>query len=207
MGYGAGALVMSPIAARRILSVGVAQTFVEFGIVYLIIVVLTAQSYVNPPEGWRPAGWEPATAVARAATTRDYTVREAMSTWRFWLLWIMLFLSVSAGIMIISQASPMAQQIVGLTAVAASGIVGVISIFNALGRVFWAWVSDSFGRANTYLTIYAIYIAMFSCCRTPPARRHLPPASPSSAFAMGEASALCLPSRPISSGRGVKSRM
>ncbi len=161
MGYGAGALVMSPIAARRILAVGVAQTFFEFGIAYLIVVVLTAQTYVNPPEGWRPAGWEPRTAVSRAASTRDYTVSEAMKTWRFWLLWIMLFLSVSAGIMIISQASPMAQQIVGISAVAASGIVGVISIFNAIGRVFWAWVSDYFGRANTYLTIYVIYAVMF----------------------------------------------
>ncbi|MBZ5601811.1 MAG: OFA family MFS transporter [Acidobacteriia bacterium] len=161
MGYGAGALVMSPIAARRIIAVGVPQTFIEFGIAYLIVVVLTAQLLFNPPEGWRPAGWQPSTAVSRSATTRDYTVREAMATWRFWLLWLMLFLSVSAGIMIISQASPMAQQIVGLSAVAASGIVGVISIFNALGRVFWAWVSDFLGRANTYLVIYLIYVVMF----------------------------------------------
>jgi OFA family oxalate/formate antiporter-like MFS transporter len=161
MGYGAGALVMSPIAARQILTNGIPFTFAAFGIAYLIVVVITAQAYCNPPEGWRPAGWQPNTAVSRAATTRDYTVREAMSTWRFWLLWLMLFLSVSAGIMIISQASPMAQQIAGLSAVAASGVVGIISICNAVGRVFWAWVSDALGRANTYLILYAIYAAMF----------------------------------------------
>ncbi len=161
MGYGAGALVMSPIAAREIIAWGISATFVSLGIAYLIIVVITAQAYCNPPAGWAPAGWEPRGAVARAATTRDYTVGEAMRTWRFWLLWVMLFLAVSAGIMIISQASPMAQQIVGLSAVAASGIVGVISIFNALGRVFWAWVSDYLGRANVYLILYAIYAAMF----------------------------------------------
>jgi MFS transporter, OFA family, oxalate/formate antiporter len=161
MGYGAGALVMSPIAAREIISVGVSQTFVTFGIVYLILVVLTAQFYKNPPEGWKLAGWEPNTAVSRAASTRDYTVREAMTTWRFWLLWVMLFLSVSAGIMIISQASPMAQQLVGLSAVAASSIVGLISIFNALGRVFWAWVSDFLGRATVVLIIYILYAVIF----------------------------------------------
>jgi OFA family oxalate/formate antiporter-like MFS transporter len=99
--------------------------------------------------------------VSRAASTRDYTVAEAMRTPWFWLLWLMLFLSVSAGIMIISQASPMAQQIVGLSAVAASGIVGVISIFNAVGRVFWAWMSDLIGRANVYLLLYCIYAVMF----------------------------------------------
>jgi OFA family oxalate/formate antiporter-like MFS transporter len=161
MGYGAGALVMSPIAAREIISAGIPATFVTFGIAYLILVVITAQFYKNPPLGWVPAGWKPNTAVSRAASLRDYTVREAMSTGWFWLLWLMLFLSVSAGIMIISQASPMAQQIVGLSAVAASGIVGIISIFNALGRVFWAWVSDMLGRANVYLILYAIYAVMF----------------------------------------------
>ncbi len=161
MGYGAGALVMSPIAAREIISLGLPATFVSLGIVYLVLVVAAAQFYKNPPQGWRPAGWQPTSAVSRAATTRDYQVSEAMRTWRFWLLWVMLFLSVSAGIMIISQASPMAQQIVGLSAVAASGIVGVISIFNALGRVFWAWVSDFLGRATVYVLLYAIYAVMF----------------------------------------------
>lgn len=161
MGYGAGALVMSPIAAREIISVGIPATFLSFGAVYLILVVICAQAFCNPPQGWRPAGWKPTTAVSRAATTVDYTVKEAMSTWRFWLLWLMLFLNVSAGIMIISQASPMAQQIAGLTAVAASGIVGVISIFNAFGRVFWAWVSDYLGRARVYFVLYAIQAVIF----------------------------------------------
>ena len=80
---------------------------------------------------------------------------------QFWLLWLMLFLNVSAGIMIISQASPMAQQIVGLTPVAAAGIVGVISIFNGLGRVFWAAVSDYLGRARVYFLLYAIQAVVF----------------------------------------------
>jgi OFA family oxalate/formate antiporter-like MFS transporter len=141
-GYGAGALVMSPLAAREIHAYGVPATFLTLGIVYGIVVVLTAQFYQNPPEGWRPQGWEPRTAVSKAASRYDFTVKEAMSTPQFWLLWFMLFLNVSAGIMIISQASPLAQQMVGLTPVTAAGIVGVISIFNGLGRVFWAAVSD-----------------------------------------------------------------
>jgi OFA family oxalate/formate antiporter-like MFS transporter len=160
-GYGAGALVMSPIAARSILAVGVPPTFLYLGIAYLILVVITAQFYRNPPQGWRPAGWEPRSAVSRAATTYDFSVKEAMQTWQFWLLWIMLFLNVSAGIMIISQASPMAQQLVGLSAVSAAGIVGVISIFNGLGRVFWAAVSDYLGRARVYFLLYLIQVVVF----------------------------------------------
>ncbi len=160
-GYGAGALVMSPIAARLIISHGIPTTFIGLGIVYLILVVITAQFYSNPPQGWRPAGWEPRSSVAKAASTYDFTVSEAMGTWQFWLLWFMLFLNVLAGIMIISQASPMAQQLVGLTPIAAAGIVGIISIFNALGRVFWAWVSDSLGRARVYFLLYAIQAVIF----------------------------------------------
>jgi len=160
-GYGAGALIMSPFAARYIVGHGVPATFIVLGIVYGILVVLTAQAYKNPPQGWMPAGWSPNTAVSKAATTNNFTVKEAMSTWQFWLLWFMLFLNVSAGIMIISQASPMAQQLVGLTAVQAAGIVGVISIFNAVGRVFWAWMSDMIGRARVYFLLFAIQVAIF----------------------------------------------
>jgi MFS transporter, OFA family, oxalate/formate antiporter len=160
-GYGAGALVMSPIAAREILARGVPATFITLGVAYLILVVATAQFYKNPPQGWRPAGWEPRTSVAKAATTYEFTVKEAMATWQFWLLWVMLFLNVSAGIMIISQASPMAQQLVGLTPVAAAGIVGVISIFNGLGRIFWAAVSDYLGRARVYALLFLIQVVVF----------------------------------------------
>ncbi|HKH98954.1 MAG TPA: OFA family MFS transporter, partial [Candidatus Sulfotelmatobacter sp.] len=149
-GYGAGALLMGPIAARQIVSAGVPTTFLTFGICYLIAVVLAAQFYANPPAGWKPEGWVPKTAVARAAGTYDYTVKEAMGTRQFWLLWLMLFLNVSAGIMIISQASPIAQQQAHLTAVTAGTMVGLLGIFNAAGRFFWAWASDYIGRARVY---------------------------------------------------------
>lgn len=162
-GYGAGALVMAPIAAPTIVSHGVAYTFAAFGIAYLIVVIIAAQFYANPPQGWRPAGWQPTSAVAKAASTYEFTVREAASTWQFYLLWAMLFLNVSAGIMIISQASPMAQskEFVGMTAIQAAGMVGLISIFNGLGRVFWAWVSDMIGRARVYFLLYAIQAVIF----------------------------------------------
>lgn len=160
-GYGAGALIMSPFAARSIVARGVPATFEILGVVYLILVVAAAQFYANPPAGWRPQGWEPRGGVARAATTSDFAVGDAMRTPQFWMLWLMLFLNVSAGIMIISQASPMAQQLVHMSPVAAAGMVGVISIFNGAGRVFWAWVSDSLGRARVYLLLYIVQAVIF----------------------------------------------
>jgi len=161
-GYGFGALIMSPFAAWEIIHQGVPATFLTLGIVYLIVVVIAAQAFANPPEGWRPAGWEPRTAVAKAASTYDFTVSEAMGTWQFYLLFLLLFLNVSAGIMIISQASPMAQEMVGMTVLRAAGMVGLISIFNGLGRVFWAWVSDHIGRARVYFLLYLIQVINFS---------------------------------------------
>ena len=160
-GYGAGALIFSPIAARLIQTVGVPATFWIFGVAYLILVAAAGQFYANPPAGWRPAGWAPTSAVQKTATKIDFTVTQAMRTWQFWLLWFMLFLNVSAGIMIISQASPMAQQLVNMSPLAAAGMVGLISIFNGAGRVFWAWVSDLIGRAPVYFLLYAIQAVIF----------------------------------------------
>jgi OFA family oxalate/formate antiporter-like MFS transporter len=162
-GYGAGALIMAPVAAPLIVSHGVAYTFAALGIVYLIVVIIAAQFYANPPQGWTLPGWKPTSAVAKAASSYDFTVREAAGTWQFYLLWAMLFLNVSAGIMIISQASPMAQskEFVGMTALQAASMVGLISIFNGLGRVFWAWVSDMIGRARVYFLLFAIQAVVF----------------------------------------------
>jgi MFS transporter, OFA family, oxalate/formate antiporter len=160
-GYGAGALLMGPVAAREIVSVGIPTTFLIFGIAYFIGVVATAQFYANPPAGWKPTGWVPTTAVAKAAGTYEYTVREAMGTWQVWALWLMLFLNVSAGIMIISQASPIAQQQVHMSVLDAGKMVGLLGIFNAAGRFIWAWVSDYLGRARVYFLLYLIQAGIF----------------------------------------------
>lgn len=160
-GYGFGAAVMSPFAAKEIIHYGVPATFWTLGVIYLIVVVIAAQFYANPPQGWRPAGWEPRTAVAKAANKFDFTVGEALGTWQFYLLFALLFLNVSAGIMIISQASPMAQEMVGMTVIKAAWMVGLISLCNGLGRVFWAWVSDHLGRARVYFLLFLIQVVIF----------------------------------------------
>jgi OFA family oxalate/formate antiporter-like MFS transporter len=161
MGYGAGAVVMSLIAPREIIAVGIPATFYTFGVAYLILVTAASQFYATPPPDWKPDGWVPRTAVAKAAGAYQFGVGEAQRTWQFWLLWLMLFLNVSAGIMIISQASPMAQEVVGMSAVDAAAVVLVISICNAAGRVLWAWLSDYLGRARVFMLLFAIQAVVF----------------------------------------------
>jgi OFA family oxalate/formate antiporter-like MFS transporter len=161
MGFGVAALIMGPIASKLIISQGVPMTLMSFGLVYGVIVIICAQLFTNPPQNWVPEGWVATSKVSKNATAMHYTPKEALSTGRFWMLWAMLSLNTSAGIMIVSQASPLAQQKLGITAGAAAAIVGIIGIFNGGGRIVWAWISDKIGRAQAYFLIFAIQIPLF----------------------------------------------
>ncbi|HXM24818.1 MAG TPA: OFA family MFS transporter [Chthoniobacterales bacterium] len=160
-GFGAGALITAPVAENLIAGVGVLKTLAILGIDYLIMVVLGASVMRNPPEGWMPAGWQPTAKQQDQLQARNYTLKEALSTWQWYVLWAMLFLNVTAGISIISQASPMAQEISGVSAAVGAGMVGVISIGNGIGRLFWAWSSDAIGRRNVFLIMFLLQAALF----------------------------------------------
>jgi OFA family oxalate/formate antiporter-like MFS transporter len=160
-GFGAGALVTAPIAESLISSVGVASTFEILGGTYLVIVLAAASFMRNPPDGYKPAGFQ-ATAVDRAnSSPQNFKLRQALRTWQWYALWLTLFLNTSAGISIISQASPMAQEISHVTAVAAAGLVGIISIANGSGRFLWAWLSDAIGRRTVFLIMFLLQAAAF----------------------------------------------
>src|ERR1700726_1890458 len=127
-GFGAGALVTAPVATRLIERVGVLHTFAYLGIAYLIVTVVSGAFMQNPPEGWKPEGWSPTATQAAQRAKRDYTLREALATWQWWALWSLLFLNTSAGISVISQESPMFQEIGKASVVVAAGMVGIASI-------------------------------------------------------------------------------
>jgi OFA family oxalate/formate antiporter-like MFS transporter len=160
-GFGAGALITAPVATRLIQTVGVLHTFAYLGIAFLIVTVVSGAFMQNPPEGWKPAGWSPtATEVAQRAK-RDYTLSEALATWQWWALWLLLFLNTSAGISVISQEAPMFQELARVSAVVAAGMVGVVSLGNALGRVFWAAVSDAITRKATFFVMFLLQVLLF----------------------------------------------
>lgn len=160
-GFGAGALVTAPIASRLIQAVGVLKTFSYLGIAYIILGVLSAWFMQNPPEGWRPAGWIPSERLTAQRTTRDYTIGTALGTWQWWVLWLILFLNTSAGISVISQESPIFQELAKVTVIVAAAMVGIVSIGNAAGRVFWAWISDSLTRRYTFIVMYLLQAVLF----------------------------------------------
>lgn len=160
-GFGAGALVTAPIATHLIQSVGVLATFSYLGIAFLIATLISGYFMQNPPDGWAPDGWSPTASQLVQKTARDFTLLEALKTWQWWALWMLLFLNTSAGISIISQEAPMFQEFARISALVAAGMVGIVSIGNATGRVFWAWVSDVIGRKVTFAAMFAAQIALF----------------------------------------------
>jgi MFS transporter, OFA family, oxalate/formate antiporter len=160
-GFGAGALVTAPLATRLIQSVGVLSTFAYLGVAFLLVTVASGYFMQNPPEGWKPEGWTATATRSSQRSTRDYTLGEALRTWQWWALWLLLFLNTSAGISVISQESPLFQELGRVSAVTAASMVGVASIGNALGRVFWAWASDSITRRATFAVMFLAQVVLF----------------------------------------------
>jgi OFA family oxalate/formate antiporter-like MFS transporter len=161
-GFGAGALITAPVATRLIADTGAPATFAFLGIVYLIAVVASGLVMKNPPAGYVPPGWTPSAAQQKQRATRSYTLAEALGTWQWYGMWAVLFLNVTAGIAIISQAAPMAEEITGVDAVTAAGLVGAISIANGAGRFLWASLSDLIGRRTVFLIMFPLQGLLFA---------------------------------------------
>ncbi len=165
MGFGGGALIASPLSQRLLdhyksaSSVGVAESFVTLGIVYFVAMLFGAFLFRVPPAGWAPAGWTPPVGNTRSLITRRQVhVDTAVKTTSFYFLWAVLFLNVTAGIGILEQASPMIQEMFRgvVSAGAAAGFVGLLSLFNMAGRFGWSSLSDRIGRKPTYAIFFAL---------------------------------------------------
>jgi OFA family oxalate/formate antiporter-like MFS transporter len=162
-GFGAGALVTAPVATRLIKVTGSPfSTFAILGVIYLIAVVVAALFMKNPPANYVPEGWDPAEEKKSSERSgRDFELRGALSTWQWYGLWALLFLNVTAGIAIITEAAPIAQEVTGATPLVAAGLVSIISVGNGAGRFLWAWFSDLIGRKWVFLTMFLLQAVLF----------------------------------------------
>ncbi len=160
-GFGAGALITAPVATRLIQSVGVLSTFAYLGIAYLVMTIVSGSFMQNPPDGWKPEGWSPTASQASQRAGHDFVLSEALKTWQWYALWLLLFLNTCAGISVISQEAPIFQELTGASAIVAANMVGLASIGNAVGRVFWAWVSDLITRRATFAVMFILQVLLF----------------------------------------------
>ncbi|UOR11077.1 L-lactate MFS transporter [Halobacillus amylolyticus] len=162
MGFGFAAAISSPIMNWLIGSVGIAATFYILGASYFIVMILSSLYLSKPPQDWKPEGYEESeNNKKKGKDLANLRAKESLKTKRFYYLWIMLFINVTCGIAVISAAKPLAENSVGLSAGAAATLVGVMGLFNGLGRIGWASASDYIGRANTYVTFFIIQIVLF----------------------------------------------
>ena len=164
MGFGGGAFIASPLSVwlMSIFStpthVGVAETFIVMGLVYLVFMWVGAAIVRVPAPNWKPEGYTAPVVEQKLITTKHVYVYDAIKTPQFWLIWWVLCLNVTAGIGVLGQASAMSQEMFPghVSAVAAAGFVGLLSLFNMAGRFFWASTSDVIGRKNTYFCFFAL---------------------------------------------------
>ncbi|MBY8909462.1 OFA family MFS transporter [Salinicoccus roseus] len=161
MGFGFAAMLASPAMEFMIETFSIPMTFYVLAGVYFVIMLLSSLYLEKPPEGYHPEGIDLEEEKTAKQDAVQLTANEAIKTRRFYFLWIMLFINVTCGIAILAVASPMAQEIAGLSAGAAALMVGIMGVFNGGGRLAWATVSDYMGRPNVYTTFFVIQIALF----------------------------------------------
>ncbi|MET8521780.1 OFA family MFS transporter [Nocardioides sp. NPDC004968] len=183
MGFGGGAMIASPLSGRLLALydpsyTGDASTvpdghavmmlFLTLGVVYLVFMSFGAATVRVPPEGWTPAGWDPASVKQKKlVTTASVSANNAIRTRSFWLVWIVLFCNVTAGIGILEQAAPMIQDffrtdgVSSVSAVAAGGFVGLLSIANMSGRFIWSSTSDVIGRKPIYMMYLGVGLVLY----------------------------------------------
>jgi MFS family permease len=174
MGFGGGALIAAPLSVllmehfKTATSNGVLETFVTMGVMYFMFMMIGVYSVRVPAADWKPTGWKAPAQPKQLVTAANVAVDAAWRTPQFWLLWVVLCMNVTAGIGVLGQASPMIQEVFNgrVAPAAAAGFVGLISLFNMIGRFFWASTSDYIGRRNTYMIFFLLGIVLYSSVPT-----------------------------------------
>jgi oxalate/formate antiporter len=162
-GYGFGAIFTSFPIDSMIKSAGYAHTLVVFGIILGLIGIIAAQWMRVPPDGWLPAGYSPATATT-IQSRRSYTPREMLQSPIFWLLFIMMSMMSTSGLMVVSNVGPFAKEfkvadvlVLGMAALPLS--LTLSRATNGLTRPFFGWVSDQIGREMTMFIAFSLECA------------------------------------------------
>lgn len=161
MAFGFSSLIFGPLMQYLFESIKIATTFYILGGIYTLLILLSASYIENPPEGYQPDGFQPNNKSNGSFSLTELTGKQALKSNRFYFIWFMMFINISCGIALISEASQIAQMQLGYTPMQAAGIVGLIGAFNGLGRLFWSAFSDYFGRPFTFIIFFIIEIVAF----------------------------------------------
>lgn len=162
MGFGFASLIAGPIMQILVSNFGLVTNFIILGCAYILIMGASSLYLAPPPkefvEKYLPTTVKTSNSVVEI---KQYSVAEATRDWKFYALWWIFFTNITCGIGLLAVASPMAQEVVHMSPIAAASMVGVIGLINGFGRIAWSSVSDYIGRRNTYILFFLIEIFAF----------------------------------------------
>ena len=165
MGYGFGSFLLGTMGPASIINLGAAATFYIWGVAALMILLSAVQVVVNPPPNWSPV--VPSSASV-ASLPESVALKEALYDSRFWILWAIFLIGTTVGTGLISQLSPLMQDVMGAdpsrshasdAAIAAGTVVAIAGVFNGCGRLAWSWLSDHIGRKTAFVLIFGSLVA------------------------------------------------
>jgi MFS family permease len=147
--YGLSSVIIPPIANGLISSSGVKSAFLIIGSAFLLIICSASFFIEKCPSDFVPAGWTPKLPGTGRSLKGDKDWKGMLASPLFYVMILLLISGAFAGLMCTSQASPIAQKMVGLSAAAATTVVSVLALFNTGGRILAGYISDKIGRINT----------------------------------------------------------
>lgn len=167
--YGFSSVILPPVVNLLVSGVGVTAAFWVVGAAFAIIITISSFFIFSCPEGFVPDGWTPPKGQKESGRDINKNWKQMLKSPVFYLMILTLMSGAFSGMMIISQASAVGQEMIGLTTEAAGIAVSVLALFNALGRVAAGSLSDKIGRINT-LTLACVLsvlgnLMLFFCGR------------------------------------------
>ncbi len=147
--YGLSSVIIPPIANGLISTSGVKSAFIIIGSAFLLIICSASFFIEKCPSDFVPAGWTPKALKIGRSLKGDKDWKGMLANPLFYVMILLLISGAFAGLMCTSQASPIAQKMVGLSAAAATTVVSILALFNTGGRIIAGYISDKIGRINT----------------------------------------------------------
>lgn len=159
--YGMSSVILPPIITIIVNATDATFAFKAIGTAFLIIVIGGTLFMEQCPEGYVPEGYVPPTV--KKGETDEKNWKGMIQTPVFYIMLLLLTCGAFSGMMVISQASAVAQNMVGMTAIAASAAVSVLALFNVAGRILAGYISDKIGRAQTLMLACALAVVGLLC--------------------------------------------
>jgi len=153
MGFGFGAGFIGQISPFLIGRYGLENTFFILGLLYLVLMFVSALQFANPPKNWAKQFAVTRKQLKKKVIEHNVTLGVAVRTPQFYILWLTFFVNIASGVALLSNLSPFAQERFHVTAITAGTLILLTSFFNGIGRVFWSALSEKIGRQVTFMVI------------------------------------------------------